>query len=382
MLHEYMLKTSLFQRNMVWTKLSAVATRVARLWLREWRALMPGGLVEWLAGGKGKALCVAAVRGDGAELLLQIDSRTIGRGYFSTRPIGRNDLAQFLNLHRRYGEAALAVEIERDRFFERRFELPAVAADHISELSRAEIERRTPFRLAEIRHGETAVTSADGSKISVTQWIVKTSFVSEAARELGLAPEEIFFVQSAPAADGRVARIMLKQPAPPPKWPGRAAGTLALLAVFLAGGAMGGKIWRQQQQTQDLDDALAQTRRDLEAARARAEGVKRRRAAAIEFSALRARPGLLEIWEEASRLLPADAWLGELHLSDGAKAARTVAVSGFAASAAELVPLFDGSPLFERAALSAAVTPDPHERRERFAIQMNVRAALRKEDGR
>lgn len=58
-------------------------------------------------------------------------------------------------------------------------------------------------------------------------------------------------------------------------------------------------------------------------------------------------PGLLDIWEEVSRILPLDSWLTELRLSEvGQRQDQLVVMTGLSTAAADLVPLLDKSPIF------------------------------------
>jgi general secretion pathway protein L len=84
--------------------------------------------------------------------------------------------------------------------------------------------------------------------------------------------------------------------------------------------------------------------------------------------------GLLDIWQEATRLLPSHSWLTELRLSEAAgDREQRVAMSGFSAAAASLVGLIDASPRFADASLTSPIAPDSVEERERFSLQAKVR---------
>jgi general secretion pathway protein L len=86
--------------------------------------------------------------------------------------------------------------------------------------------------------------------------------------------------------------------------------------------------------------------------------------------AMKAEVGILEIWDELSRILPDHTFLNETRIADG-----KVTVSGFSADAARLVRVIDHSPLFADAALATAITPDPTEHKDRFSISFRVRGA-------
>jgi general secretion pathway protein L len=85
-------------------------------------------------------------------------------------------------------------------------------------------------------------------------------------------------------------------------------------------------------------------------------------------------PGLLEVWEEVSRILPLNSWLTELRLSEVAQRQdQQVVMTGLSTAAADLVALIDKSPLFADAALTAPIALDSIEQRERFTLQVKLR---------
>jgi general secretion pathway protein L len=89
-------------------------------------------------------------------------------------------------------------------------------------------------------------------------------------------------------------------------------------------------------------------------------------------------PGLLDLWEEATRVLPAHSWLTELRLTEvPEKNEQLLAMNGFSAGATDLVKLIDRSALLADASLTAPVAVDPIEGRERFALQARVKRSGR-----
>jgi general secretion pathway protein L len=85
-------------------------------------------------------------------------------------------------------------------------------------------------------------------------------------------------------------------------------------------------------------------------------------------------PGLIDLWEEVTRVLPSHSWLTEFRLVETAdKHEEQVAILGFSNAAPGLVGIIDGSPLFFDAALTAPIAFDATEGRERFALQAKVK---------
>jgi general secretion pathway protein L len=85
-------------------------------------------------------------------------------------------------------------------------------------------------------------------------------------------------------------------------------------------------------------------------------------------------PGVLDVWDEITRVLPSHSWLTELRIS-GAPSAKEqqVTITGFSSAAASLVGLVERSALFRDASLTAPISLDHSEDKERFAIQASIR---------
>jgi general secretion pathway protein L len=76
----------------------------------------------------------------------------------------------------------------------------------------------------------------------------------------------------------------------------------------------------------------------------------------------------VEVLELLSRVLPDSVWLTDLRI-----AGDTLDITGLAKSGAALPSLFVGSALFSDAALTAPLTLDPREDRERFSLRVRIK---------
>jgi general secretion pathway protein L len=120
--------------------------------------------------------------------------------------------------------------------------------------------------------------------------------------------------------------------------------------------------WRQASVAAAIEASLAEARQGAQSGRDGADSVGR-------LLALKADVSVLEVWDELSRILPDHTFLTESRMADG-----KLTVSGFSADAAKLVRIIDQSPLFSGAALTAAITPDANERKERFSLSFKLRS--------
>ncbi|CDX21249.1 conserved hypothetical protein [Mesorhizobium plurifarium] len=126
--------------------------------------------------------------------------------------------------------------------------------------------------------------------------------------------------------------------------------------------------WRSWQAASVLDDEIATAQ--VEARKARAS-LQKRQTELEQTEKLRAEKKnavpVVRILAELTRLLPDSAWVSDLS-SKGDQ----VTITGFAASAADLIQPIDASPLFSAPEFSSPVTRVPGQTGERFTITAKV----------
>ena len=133
-------------------------------------------------------------------------------------------------------------------------------------------------------------------------------------------------------------------------------------------------ILRRGQAADDLDQKIAEVS-------ARASSVRKIADRAVAESRLlqvlhaeRAKgPTFADLWEEVSRILPDEAYLSEFRLSDGKNGERYLDLVGFAELAVGLPALFEKSPIFTDASLTAPITLNAAEKREAFSLRVKVK---------
>lgn len=271
----------------------------------------------------------------------------------------------------------IVVEIAQGAFFVRRFDVPLAAQPNLPRILIAEIEHKTPFKASDVHFGFVCVQSPENpEKLRVEQWILRRDLLTTALEGSGLGLDDLDVVE--------------------PEWPEQAAaaapsieigrraessnlfrntviGLCALAAVLFAVGVVS-TIWREDRVGTELDAKInvmstraARVRQISDRATAESGLLATLRQERKRF------PALADLWEEISRLLPDDAYLLELRLSEGPSNVRVVDMNGFAKSAVGLPALFHRSPLLSDAALTAPITPDATEKREAFSLQAQVR---------
>ncbi|HEV2956476.1 MAG TPA: PilN domain-containing protein [Xanthobacteraceae bacterium] len=349
--------------------------RLADLWLHEFLGLFPTRVAQWLVG-RGGASLVLAPEADAIVLRLVSEDGTESAAH----RLARSDYApaaieSFLQEHKlKRAGAKLGVRLSRSQVFCRSLTLPREAMRSLDRIVEQDLIAKTPFRRDEIYRGY-AVARAGNDKLAVRQWVARRDAVEAAVVELSLALDEVAFVDREADADGAAApRILLRaERADHGRWVGRAAAVLAASAVALGLLAGGLTYWRQAAVLDELDAQVTAARTKAQQVRAAVDKLEKKQASLLRLRARKAEePGLLEAWEEATRVLPSHSWLTELRLSETSDK-RQISMTGFSAAAASLVGMIDQSPYFTDTALTAPISLDQTEQRERFSLQMKLK---------
>jgi general secretion pathway protein L len=358
------------------SRIPDLLARLGQWWLTEFLALLPDRLSEWLTDRGYKKLTLL-VQPDFFVVQLLSDRRRplasvrIPRSAYS--PTSIDDFLKAQSLDR--GAVAIGIQLPPDRIFSRQLILPMEAAGSIGEIVAQDLATKTPFRPADIYHDHQS-RRGDG-KLVVWQWIVRREFVASAARAAGLDLDDLAFVEAEDGSTDSTPAPMLtlrREGSECRPWLQTTFCALALSALFLAVVACAHKYWRQQRMLDYLNAELTTARGDAQRVRAALDKLDQKQAAIVRVRLQkRDAPGLLDVWEEVSRLLPANSWLTELRLSEiTQRQDQMVVMTGLSTAAAELVALVDKSPLFADAALTAPIAMDSTEQRERFTLQARL----------
>jgi general secretion pathway protein L len=356
-------------------RLSDLLRPLAELWRREFLALFPPRIAQWLVG-RGDASLVLAAEADAIVLRLLAD----GEKESACERLARSDytpaaVEKFLQQHKlKRRDVKLGIRLPRARVFCRSLTLPRQAAASLDRIVEQDLVAKTPFRRDEIYCGYAA-TRAGNDKLAVRQWVVRRDAVEAAVSELALELESVAFVDA--EAESEVAgppRILLRpNRADRSRWVGRAAAGLAASAVVLGLLAAGLTYWRQAAVLDELDAQVAAARGKAQQVRAAIDKLEQKQATLLRLRTRRAEePSLLDAWEEATRVLPSHSWLTELRLNESSDT-RHISMSGFSPAAASLVGMVDQSPYFADTALTSPIALDSVEQRERFALQAKLK---------
>jgi len=352
--------------------------RFGRWWLKEFFELLPEHVVEVLSGRGHPSLVVAV---DAADIRLELWKGT--RLLVASEPTDLSnalagEIERFLGAHGlKSNNVAIGLRLPEDRVFFRQLVLPAQALGAIDTIVAQDLANKTPFRADDIYFDYIATEQVDANKITVRQWITLRQYVHQALLSLRIEIERISFISFGPSnREPPTPVINLRKGAHRHvSWAQKAAFGLCCSALVLGLLAGGLRYWRQQQSIDRLDTAIAAVDGKAKQVRALIEELREKKNALVQLRLRRSeQPGLIDLWEETTKVLPSHSWLTEFRVSDAAeRQEQQISIFGFSSEAPSLVGIIDGSPLFRDAALTSPIAFDAAEGRERFALQAMVR---------
>ncbi len=374
--------TAFFRKHSVTNQLLQVWRQFRSWYIAEFKALSPPQFIKWMFD-YGERYVVLRIANLSIELSLLRGTQVLGRELIQKPELTSAALADFMTRCSAVRKNTLiGLELPRGQFFMRHFDIPAVARANLNRLVMVEIERKTPFHLSDIYVGQVTRSLDElQSKFRVEQWIVKRDIVERAACDVGLAVEDIDFVRPSIAEEAgvEVPNIVLRRDTRTSGWLRRTLLIMGGVAFLLTvvGGAE--EQWRQNSLATTLDAEIVSAASRAAAIRKLADQASQESG---RLGALRAEkalyPPLVDILEELSRILPDGTWVAEFRLKESRPGERAITISGFSDSAADLVALMDGSQLFSKTFLTAPITTDPNEHRERFSLETQVIARSKK----
>lgn len=270
--------------------------------------------------------------------------------------------------------SSIGLRLPLSHCFERRVELPKAARDDLRRMLNFDLERATPFRLSEV-YTAALLTGEAGAKGKqrVRQLVLKRDAIDPLIADVkaaGLVPAFVDCWQTSPASGLPVNFLETSEPSHPgltryltgPR-------ALAVLVALLAGLSGVLSLSRYEAALAEIRAEAAKLRTQAAAVR---EAMERSGAAVADLARLQqlklGEVPAVEVLEELSRVLPDSVWLTDLRIEGDA-----VDIVGLAKSGAALPPLFVGSALFADAALTAPVTLDQREDKERFSLRIRIK---------
>jgi general secretion pathway protein L len=350
-------------------------TAILHWWLRQWSELLPERSVKWFVA-PGRPILVVACDESGPTLSLMDDARGLtGSTLIRSTVDPSHQIDEFLAVHGFDRQTVrVAVRIAQEKVFHRTMVLPLEAEGALEQIVAQDLARKTPFRAAEVYQGYRADRSIDPDKIVVRQWITRRAYVDEVATAFELKAESVSLLftgdRDLTSVEPSFVSLRSDQSAGS-TWLKRTALALSLSACTLALVAAGRNYLEQEIAMEQVQSQLAIAKGKAQRVRATMDKIEQIQAGLNRLRSRKANsPGLLDVWQEMTRVLPAHSWLIEMRMTETPRRAEPqVTIMGFSAAATQMVGLVEQSPLFGEAALTAPVALDPTEGRERFTLQ-------------
>jgi general secretion pathway protein L len=356
------------QTGWVFQGLRSAAARFLDWWKSELRWLVPARVRSFLAASK--PVIVLAVLESGYSVFVEKGSRIRPLGPVTGGPL---PLAQALDVIaqslRSYRSRPIGIRLPLKSCYVRSVGLPANARRDFESILNLDLVRATPFKLQDVYTTYFVESDAPrAGKLQVQQIVAKRDLIDPLLSRIeSLGPTPVF-------ADCWAEQL---SPGLPVNFLPRAAKTngfpklfnaLAGIVLLLAATAVYLTVSTHQAALEDLRTKTAATRANAVAV---ARLIEQSQTVLDDLGRLQAlklaRPTAIALVEEVTRLLPDTVWLTDLRIEG-----EVLELSGLAKSGAALPPLFERSALLSEATLTAPITFDPREDKERFSLRLKV----------
>lgn len=351
--------------------------------LRAFLAWWGGSLAAWLPAGWRAVLATSTdrllVQQASADALLLRRQGQDGIRDLATVPVpvGRGDGLDPMG--RLLEEAAASMPrwllLPAANALRRQLMLPAAAQDRLHDVLGFEIERQTPFALADVAFDGRVLAVRDDGQLDVELVVVPRARFDAAIADTGalaawLAGVDVADPAGHPLGVNLLPAAMRHRPARPWRWLNLA---LAVLAVLLCAFALARVLENRRMAADALQREVAKRAADARVV----AGMRQRLVDAVEGGAYlqerrNARPSVVEVADELARRLPDGTYLEKLAI-DGEQ----LTVIGLSNQAAALVGKLEGARQWRAPALTGALQQDLPTRSDRFTLiaQLNDASA-------
>lgn len=339
--------------------------------LKRWRATLlsclPHGLRRRIA--LRNPVLVVLPNGDDAELQLQLGDEREPIGGIDLRTGG--PLSSVLAANPKQGWRETCIELPAAQVLHRRVALPAQVKDNLRKVVSYEIDRLTPFQVADV-YFDTRIdgTLARGTKLDVRLALCRRDQVTdwlERLREGGSPASRLSWA-------GAWADANLLPPEERPR-PRRFGSLLSAMLwaglVLLVAAVLITPIWQKTREQETLTRELRRVRIAAEEVEQVREALERARLGSVEvLNRKRRQPRMTDLLRELTDLLPDGTWVQTMNYRDG-----EADIRGESTQATALIGLLEQGPGISAVSFRSPVMQVASTGQERFHISLQYSPA-------
>jgi general secretion pathway protein L len=338
------------------------------LWLKEWRAVMPGAS-RASSGSAQSARLVIRPGDDRVTIALEApDGTQLLDEHYRWADYDRSIVDRMQRAaHARIRGTDIAVVLSLSNAISGSLTVPRQARTRADSIVKDHIARKIPLKAEAlfIGHDEREV----GGKVELRYLILPNEKLEQILSRLSLSLSDLDALEDAPVAGGSPVSVsFIRSQSGHSRLIMRAASALVILAVSAPVISFGSIAWRQNavlEETEAQINALtAEARRTTE----QLKGIYGMASDLDRIVAIKTAPSIGQIWEELARLLPDTTHLKEVEIKGN-----EVHTIGFSVAAPELIHNIEASPILHAAALTGPVVFDQAEGKEHFTLRATTR---------
>jgi general secretion pathway protein L len=278
-------------------------------------------------------------------------------------------ILELASLARKENATSVGLRLPIGGCYVRRVQIPQAARGEASRILNLELERVAPFKRMDVYTAHAVEEGATNGMVWVRQLVAKRAVVDPLIADVKAAGVNISFVDCWNNNPFMGMSVDFLEPEQVRRGLLTLPTMLAILALVLTAAAVFLTVFRHESALAEVQAQSARMRERATLVRQRFDSSSTAIGYLSRLQQMRMeRIPSLVILEEVSRLLPDSDWLSEFRL-EGDK----LDISGLARSGAALPQLFAQSAIFTDAALTAPLTFDPQENKERFSLRARVK---------
>ncbi|MGB5832008.1 MAG: PilN domain-containing protein [Thiohalocapsa sp.] len=307
-------------------------------------------------------LLVVVPNGDDAELFRQLGDARDSIGGLDLRTGGQ--LSSMIAASPKHGWRDICLELPAPQVLHRNVLLPAQVKDNLRQVVSYEIDRLTPFQVADVLF-DTRIDGilARGTKLQVNLAVCRRDQVTdwlERLREGGSPASRVSWVGAWPEAN-----LLPPQERPRPRRFGSLMTWVLLASLFvLVLAVLVTPLWQRTEEQETLTRELRKVRIDAAEVDELRQALERARLGSVEvLQRKREQPRITDLLRELTDLLPDGTWVQTMNFRDG-----DVDIRGESSQATALIGLLEQGPGIKEVSFRSPVMQVAATGKERFHI--------------